>query len=81
MLAFAQAPLWPLFWIFKMANTKYVFRDISASYQLININKYANPMVSGPKKSNGGIKIVLRIIYKKWAEIPRKLKQNVLYTL
>jgi len=49
MLAFAQAPLWPLFWIFKMANTKYVFRDISASYQLININKYANPMVSGPK--------------------------------
>jgi len=35
--------------IFKMADIKYVFRDISASNQLRNINKYANPTFSGPK--------------------------------
>jgi len=49
MLAFAQTPLWPPFWIFKMADIKYVFRDISASNQLTSINKYANPMFAGPK--------------------------------
>jgi len=45
-----------------MTDIKYVFRDISASNQLRNINKYANPMFSGPKKSNGDIKIVLRMM-------------------
>jgi len=62
MLAFARTPLWPPLWIFKMTDIKYVFRDISASNQLRNINKYANPMFSGPKKSNGDIKIVLRMM-------------------
>jgi len=31
-----------------MADIKYVFRDISASKQLRNVNKYADPMFSGP---------------------------------
>jgi len=49
MLAFAPTPLRPPFWIFKMAAIKYVFCDISASNQLRNLNKYANPMFSGPR--------------------------------
>ena len=49
MFTFAEIPVWPPFWIFKMAAIKYIFGRISASNHPKNFLKYANPMFSGTR--------------------------------